>query len=245
MGPLIEAIFFDTGNTLRVVEKDALFQNRALAELVRLTGARESPEEFGRVLEQRYQAYKKVAKATQFQASEEELWTRHLLPDTPPGQIAPLAGRLTRLWHDSDGRRVPRPDVRTTLETLHGRGYKLGIIANSISTTEIPDWLASDGLAPLFQAVILSSVVGRRKPDPYIFLEAANAASVPPQACAYVGDNPNRDIQGARAAGFSKVFILLEAETLRKEPLPSHSRPDGILRECRDLLNFFPPRTAP
>ena len=56
---------------------------------------------------------------------------------------------------------------------LHRRGYILGIIANTITETEIPDWMEADGLTPYFKAVVLSSKVGTRKPNPEIYWEAA------------------------------------------------------------------------
>ncbi len=96
------------------------------------------------------------------EASESELWTRWLLPHYPAAKIRPLAGRLTRLWRDHDGRRIPRADARETIVELHRRGYLLGIIANTITETEIPDWMESDGVTDYFQTVILSSRVGYR-----------------------------------------------------------------------------------
>jgi putative hydrolase of the HAD superfamily len=49
---------------------------------------------------------------------------------------------------------------------------------------------------------VLSSQYGRRKPDPSIFFQAARLANLPTSACAYIGDKINRDVLGARRAGF-------------------------------------------
>jgi len=62
---------------------------------------------------------------------------------------------------------------------------------------------------------------------------------VEPAKCAYVGDNPSRDIAGARQAGFGMVIILIEQETLAKEAPHGGSRPDGIIGQFPDLLNIF------
>ena len=96
-----------------------------------------------------------------------------MLPDFPAEKIAPLSGKLTRLWRDCDGRRVPRDDVKETVIELSRRGYILGIIANTITETEIPDYLEEDGLTEYFKTVVLSSKVGIRKPNPEIYWEAA------------------------------------------------------------------------
>jgi HAD superfamily hydrolase (TIGR01509 family) len=238
----IDAIFLDHGNTMRVVVEDEAFQSHARQQLVELTGAPESPDVFCKQLEERYDAYKKRAKETLLQDSATEIWTRWMLPDYPTNKIAPLANQLTCLWRDHKGRHVLRPGAMQTIIELHRRDYILGIIANSISETEIPDWLEADGLTRYFKSVVLSSKFGRRKPDPYIYLEAAYLAGVKPEYCAYVGDNPNRDIAGAQRAGFGVTIILLEPDTLAKESQKSDFQPDVVIQKFDELLKVFPQR---
>ncbi len=239
----IKAIFLDVGNTLRIVLPDEEFQAQARQQLARLVGASESPDAFCERIEARWKVYRKQSKESLLEASEKELWTRWLLPDFPAEKIAPLSGKLTRLWRDRDGRRVPRPDVHSTVVELSRRGYILGIIANTITETEIPDWIEADHLTGYFKTVILSSKVRIRKPNPEIYLDAARQVGVEPARCAYVGDNPIRDVEGAQAAGFGMVIILVELETLKKEPQNSDVKPDRLIYECRELLNIFPPLT--
>ncbi|RPJ27161.1 MAG: HAD family hydrolase [Chloroflexi bacterium] len=239
----IEAIFIDTGNTMRIVKQDPVSQLRAMEQIAKLVGVQTSPEAFHSVLDERYEAYKKWAKETLLQVSEVELWTHWMLPDYPDAKISSLAENLTQLWQQRNGRRVPRPEVKPTIIELSQRGYTLGIIANTLSKTEIPLWLKTDGLAQYFKSVILSSNFGRRKPDPYIYLEAARVAGIDPAKCAYVGDNPSRDITGARQAGYGMVIILLERETLEKEAPSRKNKPDGIIGQFSELLNLFFPRS--
>jgi HAD superfamily hydrolase (TIGR01662 family) len=237
----IEAIFLDHGNTLRTVVKDEAFQAQARQQLAALVGTTESPDAFCELLQERYKVCKKRAKETMIEASEKELWTQ-LLPELQPEKIAPLAGKLTRLWRNRDGRRVARPDVERVLIELHQRGYRLGIIANTITETEIPDWLEEAGLTPYFDTVILSSIFGRRKPGPEIYLEAARQVGVDPARSVYVGDNPSRDILGTRLAGFAMTIILMEPDTLAKEPSTGEEEPDLIIHKFSELLDIFPAR---
>jgi len=238
----IEAIFIDTGNTMRIVKQDPVLQLRAMEQIAKLVGVETSPESFRGVLEERYETYKKWAKETLLQGSEVELWTHWMLPEYPVARISSLAENLTELWVQHNGRRVPRPEVKATIIELSQRGYTLGIIANTVSKIEIPRWLEADGLSQYFKSVILSSNFGRRKPDPYIYLEAAHMAGIEPAKCAYVGDNPSRDIAGARQAGYGMIIILLEQETLAKEAPSGRNRPDGIIGQFSELLNMFLPR---
>lgn len=244
MTPEIEAIFLDVGNTLRIVIPDPRFQAQARADLMTLVGAKEAPEVFFTALEGRWKAYRKQSKQSLVEAGEKELWTKWLLPDYPAEQIAPLSGRLTRLWRDRDGRRVPRADAKATILELSRRGYTLGIIANTITETEIPDWMATDGVTDYFKTVVLSSIVGYRKPDPEIYWLAARQIGVAPVNCAYVGDNPIRDVEGTRAAGFGLMILFEEPDTLAKEPQSGECAPDFRIRETCQLLDIFPPRSS-
>ena len=167
----IEAIFVDVGNTLRIVIEDKDFIAQSKQQLVELTGARETPDAFHKKLEDRYKVLRKRAKENLIEASEKEMWTKWMLPDFPVEKIAPLSSKLTRCWRDCDGRRVPREDVKETVIELSRRGYLLGIIANTITETEIPDYLETDGLTGYFKTVVLSSKVGIRKPNPEILFQ--------------------------------------------------------------------------
>ncbi len=238
----IEAVFLDVGNTLRVVVEDEEFQAESKRQLVELTGAQMSPDDFFDLMEERYKVLRKRAKGQLIEASEKEMWTEWMLPDFPTEKIAPLSSKLTRLWRDCDGRRVARPDVKDTVIELHRRGYVLGIIANTITETEIPDWIVEDGLTGYFKAVVLSSKVGFRKPLPDIYWEASRRIGVPPERCVYVGDNPVRDVEGARKAGYGMMIVLYEAATFKKEPQSGEYSADYTIQTLSELLDIFPER---
>ena len=238
----IEAVFLDVGNTLRIVIEDKDFIALSKRQLVELTGAQETPEAFHKKLEERYKVLRKRAKEQLVEASEKEMWTQWMLPEFPAEAIAPLSSKLTRLWRDCDGRRVPREDARDTIIELSKRGYLLGIIANTITETEIPDYLETDGLSAYFKTVILSSKVGIRKPNPEIYWEAARRIGVEPAKCVYVGDNPVRDVEGTRAAGYGMFILFFEPATQAKEPPTVEIKPDYTIREMKELLDIFPPR---
>lgn len=238
----IEAIFLDVGNTLRIVIDDKDFIAQSKRQLVELTGSSDTPEAFHEKLVERYKVLRKRAKEKLIEASEKEMWTKWMLPDFPSEIIAPLSGKLTRLWRDCDGRRVPRQDVSQVVIELSKRGYLLGIIANTITESEIPDYLETDGLTGYFKTVVLSSKVGIRKPNPEIYWEAARRIGVEPAKCVYVGDNPVRDVEGTRAAGYGMFILFYEPATQEKEPPTMEIKPDYTIREMKELLDIFPPR---
>lgn len=236
---MIDTIFFDVGNTLRIVVPDKEFIANAEAELMKLVKTKEDHDSFFAKLEERWVTYRRQAKTTLLDAGEMELWRDWLLPDYDPELVSANAGRLTRLWRDHDGRRVPRPDVKTTIEELDRRGYTLGIIANTITETEIPDWMFEEKIARYFKTVILSSKVRIRKPDPAIYHLACRAINKEPASCAYVGDNPIRDVQGTRDAGFGMMIRIDEPDTIKKEPQEIKLHPDYTIESISELLKIF------
>ena len=238
----IDTIFFDVGATLRFVVEDPAFTAEADRQLMELVGAAEPHDVFFAKLNENWKAYRKRAKTMLLDVSEMELWLHYLLPDYPAERIAPNAARLTRLWRDHDGRRVPHDGVKETLRELKRRGYKLGIIANTVTETEIPDWMCRDQVADCFRTVILSSKVRLRKPDPAIYLLAARCIGSIPENCAYVGDNPVRDVEGAVDAGYGSMVLFEDAGTADREGKQPTVLPDYRIKAIRELLDLFPPR---
>jgi FMN phosphatase YigB (HAD superfamily) len=93
--------------------------------------------------------------------------------------------------------------------------------------------MESDGLTNYFKAVVLSSKVALRKPNPEIYWEAARRVGVEPAKCAYVGDNPIRDVEGTQAAGYGMMILMMEPATLAKEPQNVEVKPDHTIRDGR------------
>lgn len=238
----IEAIFLDLGNTLRILLKEEEHQSRARRKIVEMVGTDEDPEAFCEKLDARYRTYRKWAFENLVEAPEAELWTRWLTPEFPAEKIAPQAVELTYQYRQSMGRRVVVDGGKEVVIELHRRGYILGIISNVITSQEIPDWMDADGFTPYFKSVVLSSVFGKRKPDPAIYHEAARRAGVESARCVYVGDNLKRDVTGTRAAGFGMVIIMISPEELAEATITDEDRPDIIIHEFRELLNIFPGR---
>ena len=238
MTPDIQTIFFDVGNTLRIVLKEQDFIDKAEAGLMELIQTQESHDELFAKLEERWKKYRKLSKSSLLDVSEGELWTQYMLPDYDPNLIYALAPRLTRLWRDHDGRRVARPDAVATIRELRRRGYTLGIIANTVTETEIPDWMAADGVADCFKTTILSSKVRLRKPDPAIYHLACRCCGVPEANCAYIGDNPDRDVEGTRAAGYGCMVLIDDPKKGRTEKMQASC--DCLIENLSELLDLFP-----
>jgi putative hydrolase of the HAD superfamily len=67
--------------------------------------------------------------------------------------------------------------------------------------------LALTGLAEHFDVVVASCDIGVGKPDPAIFAAALDALGVAPSEAVMVGNDRERDIAGAAAAGIRGLWI--------------------------------------
>ncbi|MCQ2448290.1 MAG: HAD family hydrolase, partial [Oscillibacter sp.] len=196
-----KAVFFDLGGTLRIALKDEAYMKHARRKMAELAGTDMPYEEFYQLIEDRYEPYRKWALEEFKESNDEELWCKWLLPDFDQAKIKHLSHELSFQYRQSKGRRVVVDGGFEVIKGLHERGYKLGIISNLIGETEVPDWLEEDGLDQYFDSVILSSVVGMRKPGFEIYQLCAKAMGVELAECVSVADNLERDLPGAKKAG--------------------------------------------
>lgn len=83
------------------------------------------------------------------------------------------------------GPEVILPGAENTLQTLRRRGIKLAVGSASKNACQI---LTQCGLAAYFDAIATGYDVTKSKPDPAIFLAAADKLNVSPECCIVVED---------------------------------------------------------
>lgn len=96
-------------------------------------------------------------------------------------------------------------DVRPALDALDRTGVTIGIVSNFEAWLE--DLLAVLGVRERFPVRVISGLEGVEKPDPAIYELALERAGVQPSDAAFVGDNPEFDVEPAAALGMTPVLI--------------------------------------
>ena len=240
MSRQIEGIFFDLGNTFRVVNEIPEYYNAARRRIVDLVGADMEPDTFYELIMKRYDTYREWALSNCREAYEDYLWTRWLTPDYPRERIEANAGELTYLLRQAKGRRDVVEDGIEVVKELFARGYTLGIISDLIGCREVDEWLDADGLRPYFKAVMQSSVSGIRKPDPIIFWAANGQAGVIPERSVFIGDNLERDIGGAKNARYGMTIASISPKKFESLAITEDIRPDAFIFGFKELLDIFP-----
>lgn len=118
-----------------------------------------------------------------------------------------LVRRLNRAL--ADAKLHLTPGLLRFLARVRSRGLPLGMVSNisDESSEGIRERLASGGLLRYFDAIVLSSEVGRAKPDPLPFLTCYRRLQVRPDRALFVGDLPV-DGEGASRVGSHFVMYL-------------------------------------
>lgn len=241
----IEAILFDVGGTLRNTSKRSRDEKRALlSQLMALIGADGDILAFSRRIRRRYTSYRVWAQETLTERNEADLWTQWILPEYPEHLIRKNAVQLNQLYREASGTRKVDPLTREVAIELFRRGYRLGIVSNTTSSVEVPALLKELGIPGCFETIILSAVVGKRKPNPDILLDATRRMGVQPGRCAYIGDRPERDVAAGRRAGFAQTILIRNGTTADREMNPEDVIPDHTIDSLDQLLELFPTRNG-
>lgn len=112
--------------------------------------------------------------------------------------------KLFRHFAVADAWRVA-PGAREVLVELRKRRVRTGVVSNF--DHRLHGLLEALRLRPLLDAVVLPSDAGAAKPDPRIFRLALQRIGVSSGEALYVGDDPQEDLEGARAAGLTAVNV--------------------------------------
>jgi putative hydrolase of the HAD superfamily len=113
-----------------------------------------------------------------------------------------LARRIADRFYSESLRCLNRN--RPLLRQLSER-YRLGIVSNFYGNLEF--LCAEIEYAGFFTVVIDSARVGTTKPHAGIFLAALEALGCEPGQAVFVGDNPIRDMRGARAVAMPHIWL--------------------------------------
>ncbi|MFT3792860.1 MAG: beta-phosphoglucomutase [Rudaea sp.] len=95
------------------------------------------------------------------------------------------------------------PGARAALEAARAAGLKTALASASRSARELAERL---GIAGLFDHIVDSATIARAKPDPEIFLRAAQALGVAPRDCLGIED-AQAGVAAIKAAGMAALGI--------------------------------------
>lgn len=148
------------------------------------------------------------------------------LSEASKSQLASAKNERYRVMLADLGPEDLDPSVRATLDELRARGLKLAIGSSSKNAKYILDRI---GLPSYFDAVSDGTNIARSKPDPEVFLKAAEYLGVDATRCVVVEDAV-AGIEAATAAGMYAVAMGDAAE---------RGRGDAQVRSFGDLVGVL------
>ena len=136
---------------------------------------------------------------------------------------------ISQRYHEKyDGGRLPmKPGVKELLSFLKENKIKTAL-ASSTKVETVKNQLRDAGVLQFFDVVVGGDMVTRSKPDPEIFLHAADMLGIDPKDAFIIEDSFN-GIRAAHAAGAKPVMV------------PDLIQPDDEIKalyykNCKDLL---------
>lgn len=120
-----------------------------------------------------------------------------------------LRGRLELHW----ARHLVVPNVtlmegtRDVLESLHRMGVPMAV-ATAATVAWVDQWLTHFELKHFFSGVSSGMECKKNKPDPEVYLRAAEALGVRPEAC-LVFEDSTTGVMAAKAAGMQAIAVPL------------------------------------
>ncbi len=193
---MIKAIIFDLDNTLIDFMRLKKSSIDAAVTAMISAGLKMSKDEATKALFELYNTY-----GIEYQ----EIFQRFLEKTNKAVDYRILAAGIVAYRKLQSGLLEPYPKVMHTLMKLKEKGLKLAILSDA---PRLKAWirLTEMRLADFFDVVIAFEDTGKTKPSREPFIKVLKELGMGAGECVMVGDWPERDVRGAKAAGIMTVF---------------------------------------
>jgi HAD superfamily hydrolase (TIGR01509 family) len=173
-----------------------------------------------------------------FGRTNPEILANYLGPDVPRAELLRLSERKEELFREEARARLRFfPGLEPLLAELRDRGFRMAL-GTSTPRTNVLFYYRELGLDRFFDACACADDVRRGKPDPEVFLKAAEKLGLPPPRCVVLED-AYPGLEAARAAGMKSIAVATThtSEELRREtsadlilPTAAALKPEDVLR---------------
>lgn len=159
---------------------------------------------------------------------------------------------FSNIMHRYGKRKYPRQTIiytgmlfrSLTIRHLNVFGGLYDVLATLMENTGIAvisdaQWIFAQsememfGLNRFVKFSLLSSQIGFKKPDVRLFEMAMKKLSVRPEESVYIGDNPGKDMVGAKKARMKFILFKPEGKSC------NDSQPDGCFNDYSELIRIL------
>jgi len=201
----LRAVFLDVGNTL-VREQPSRFEIYAMC--ARKYGLEVSTERMNQLMRTAHRELPREIRGAWrytdrwFEAYIERIFGTEL--GLPPERLTALARELFARFSDPATFRL-YPGALELCDRLRARGLVVGLVSNW--SHRLPRLAADLGLSAHTDFVLCSALERAEKPDAEIFQRALARAGARASEALHAGDDVEKDLRGARAAGLRAVLV--------------------------------------
>lgn len=126
------------------------------------------------------------------------------MPDLSPEEIAAIDDAKEAAYREIVATNFPHmPGATELVKSLHADGFRIAV-GSSGPRANVLLAVEQLGIGDYLDGIVTGQDVSRGKPDPQVFLIAAERLGLPPECCAVVEDAP-AGVEAAHAAGMACV----------------------------------------
>jgi len=155
---------------------------------------------------------------------------------TPNVDLVVAAG--VSAYHDTKFRSLqPFADVPSVREYARRRGWVVGVLSHGW-TSKQAEKLVRLGIAGLFDpgAIFISEQIGINKPNPKLYVRAAEKLGLEPSEIIHVGDSPAHDVAPARSLGMTTVWARRASKW---QATPQQVNADYVVDNFEQLITLL------
>ncbi len=204
----IRAIIFDVGGTL-IYPIDPI--GETYAKLARRHGTQLPIVATTAAFHQAMKNSPPRAKGTIPSNGDDRIWWKEIVKQSLPERAFPDAAvfeaffeEVYRHYAEPEAWGI-YPEVFEVLEALRDREIDLAVLSNWDG--RLHSVLDGNGLGEFLTRRFISAELGWEKPDMAIYRHVADVMKIQPHSLLSVGDDPRKDIEGPRKAGWQTVQI--------------------------------------
>lgn len=215
----IKAILFDMFDTLMLIEKNHEFYSPSLMRMYRYLNKNGIDVEFEKFNSVYIEARDRIYAKTSLNFEEphfnvrvsETLKSLGYYYDDSSSIVAAATNEFCEEFMTYI--RIDK-NAESMLRSVYGK-YKLGIISNFAIPECVLKLLEASKIDNLFDVVVVSAAVNKRKPSPEIFKSALKALGVSASETVFVGDTIDADIEGPKAVGLKAIYIERRVQEIK------------------------------
>ena len=222
---MIKAVVFDLDNTLIDFMGAKLSSCNASIDAMIAAGLKISRKKGMKILFELYSRYG---------IEYNRIFQKFLLQTTGKIDMKILSAAIVAYRTVQANYHKPYKGIYVVLEKLKSRGYKLAILSDAPA---LKAWirLTEMGVQNYFDAVVTFSDTRKRKPHELPFKAVLRKLRLQPAEILFVGDQPQRDIQGARSMGMKTALADYGMQPGFRKYL-KENKPDYVLNNVKDIL---------